>query len=70
MCSQLLSIIPLIVWIGQWAIGIPAILPAPRLLLSLAKTGHSKLLAPVLGGRVRARTAWEMRASPQKLGIT
>jgi hypothetical protein len=29
MCNRLLSIIPLTAWVGQWAIGVPAILPAP-----------------------------------------
>ena len=44
MCSRLLSIIPLIVWIGQWAIGISA---AITLLASYFPARRAARLDPV-----------------------
>ena len=56
MCSRLSSIILVIAWIGQWAIGVPAILPAPRMRETVWSSSED--LAALVVYQSRCRTLW------------
>jgi SRSO17 transposase len=56
MCSRLLRIILLIAWIGQWAIGVPAVVPAPRVWETVWSSAED--LAALVVYQSRCRTLW------------